>query len=306
MDRLKGMEVFMRVVEDGSFVSAAEALDVSRPMASKHVQRLEEDLGVRLLYRTTRKVSLTEAGRSFYARCEEIFAQIDEAIAEAGNLQVEPRGHIRLNAPHSFGRLHLVRALAAFQTQYEGITVDLTLNDRVVDIVDEGYDLAVRVGHLPDSSLVAQKLAPCRTILCASPDYLRNHPSPQQPSDLKNHNCLEYTWFSESKAWRFRRDGETVEMKTTGDFVCNYGAAIVEAAVMGRGIILQPTFMTAPYLQTGELVWLLPEWKTTEPGIYAVYPQKRLLPQKVRVLIDFLVNAFGPIPPWDERLPVVD
>ena len=172
MDLLKGMEVFARVVEAESFAKAAETLGLSRPMASKYVQQLEEELGIRLLNRTTRTMALTEAGRSFHLRCQEILLQVDEAISEATNLQVEPRGRLRINAPVSFGRVHLARAVAAFQTQYPEITVDLSLNDRFVDIVDEGFDLAIRIGRLEDSSLVSRRLAPCRMTVCASPRYL--------------------------------------------------------------------------------------------------------------------------------------
>lgn len=302
MDRLRGMEVFMRVVEDGSFVRAAEALNVSRPMASKRVQNLEEALGARLLNRTTRRVSLTEAGRSFYTRCREIFSQIDEAVAEAGNLQSEARGLIRLSAPYTFGERHLTPALADFQSRFPEISIDLSLNDRQVDIVDEGFDLVVRIGTLSDSSLVGRKLAPCRMLLCASPDYLERRGHPGHPDDLKDHNCIVYAYFSEAKAWRFRKNEEQLDVAVGGDFRSNYGAAGVEAAVAGRGIVLEPTFIAAEHIQSGALVPLLRDWQTTTLGIHAVYPQSRLLPQKVRVLIDDLIARLGPVPHWDRSI----
>ncbi len=305
MDRLKSMEVFVKVVETGSFIAASEATGTSRPMASKHVQSLEDELGVRLLNRTTRRISLTEAGRSFHLRCVRVFEEIDAAVSEAGNMQVEPKGLLRINAPLTFGRTHLTRALALFQESYPGIEVDLTLNDRVVDIVDEGFDLAIRIGVLSDSSLVAKKLAPCRLVLCASPDYLKRCGTPEHPENLSEHNCLLYTYFTRDGCWKFGENGQTIEVAVGGDFRTNFGEAVAEAAAAGRGVVLEPSFTVAPFLADGRLMTLLPDYATPELNIYAVYPPSRLLPQKVRVLIDHLVSTFGPDPYWDSPTALV-
>lgn len=302
MDRLKSMEVFLKVVETGSFIAASEALNISRPMASKHVQRLEERLGVRLLNRTTRKISLTEAGRSFYLRCQNIFASIDEAVSEASNLQVEPRGRLRVNAPLSFGRDHVTKAAAAFQTIYKDITIDLTLNDRVVDIVDEGFDVAIRIGQLSDSSLIARRLANCRMLVCAAPSYLDLFGLPQHPENLTLHNCLVYAPSAFESSWTFKTKETDINVEVSGDFRANFGEAIVAAAIAGRGIILEPSFTVGPYIRSGELKPILTEFPVESLGIYAIYSQARLLPQKVRVFIDHLSKTFGPEPYWDQGL----
>lgn len=302
MDLLRSMEVFAKVVELGSFIAASEALGISRPMASKHVQRLEERFGVRLLNRTTRRVSTTEAGRDFHLRCRDIFEQVDEAVQQATNLGLKPRGNLRINAPVAFGHTHLTEALAAFQATYPDINIDLTLNDRFVDIVDEGYDVALRIGRLADSSLITRKLATCRMIACAAPDYLDHAPTLQHPDDLMNHNCLVYTYLAESGGWRFTRDEKAAVVVPTGDFRANSGSAVVSAAVAGRGVILEPSFLTGNALRTGTLVPILKDWHPTALALHAVYPQARLLPQKVRALIDFLADRFSPTPPWDEGL----
>lgn len=302
MDRLTSMEVFVKVVETGSFVAAAEALGISRPMASKHVIGLEDQLGVRLLNRTTRKIAMTEAGQHFFARCQEIFSQIDEAVQEAGQHQAEPQGKLRINAPVSFSRVHLTRAIAGFQRAHPRISIELILNDRLVDIVEDGFDLAIRIGRLRDSSLIARRLAPCRLVVCAAPTYLAEHGEPRTAEDLKDHNCLVYTQFSESDGWRLRRGEETTSVPVTGSFCSNAGAAVVEAAVAGLGIVLEPSFMVGAHVETGALVPLLTDYEPTELGIYAVYPQSRLLARKVRVFIDYLSDHFGPEPYWDAPL----
>jgi len=302
MDQLKSMEVFVRVVETGSFIAASEALNISRPMASKHVQRLEDRLGVRLLNRTTRTVSMTEAGRSFYLRCQSIFASIDEAISEASNLQIEPRGRLRVTAPLSFGRDHITRAVAAFQATYPDISMDLTLNDRVADIVDEGFALAIRIGTLSDSSLIARRLAPCRMLVCAAPSYLAAHGIPQHPRDLAQHNCLVYAPSAFESSWEFQEEGERIRVEIAGDFRANFGEAIVAAAAAGRGVVLEPSFTVGPYIRSGDLKPILTDFPVESLGVFAVYPQARLLPQKVRVFIDHLAATFGQEPYWDENL----
>ncbi len=296
MRQLHSMRVFAKVVETGSFIAASEAMGISRPMASKLVAQLEHSLGVKLLTRTTRTLSMTEAGRSFYTRCIDIFERLDEAVQEAGNLRIEPKGQLRISAPHSFGRKHLARTIARFQQAYPDIDIDLTLNDRVIDLVDEGFDLAIRIGHLADSNLIARKLSDCELKVCASPSYLEANGIPKTPSELQQHNCLVYCLLAEGNNWHFTKDDKNYIYKISGNFQANSGDAVVEAAVAGLGIIMEPDFITFQYLQSGALIPLLADYKITPRGIYAVYPQDRLLPQKTRVFIDFLVKDYSNTP----------
>ena len=299
MRQLHSMRVFTKVVETGSFIAASEAMGISRPMASKLVAQLEHNLGVKLLTRTTRTLSMTEAGRSFYTRCIDIFERIDEAVQEAGNLRIEPKGQLRISAPHSFGRKHLARSIALFQQAYPDIDIDLTLNDRVIDIVDEGFDLAIRIGHLANSNLIARKLSDCELKVCAAPSYIEAKGMPKTPSELQEHNCLAYCFLAEGKNWRLMKDDKTYTAKVSGNFQANSGDAVVEAAVAGLGIVMEPVFMAAPYLQSEELIPLLGDYEIAPRGIYAVYPQDRLLPQKTRVFIDFLVKDYCNKKTWD-------
>jgi len=299
MNQLHVMRVFAKVVETGSFIAASEALGISRPMASKHVARLEHSLGVKLLNRTTRTISVTEAGRAFYTRCLDIFARVDEAVQEAGNLRVEPKGQLRISAPHSFGRKHLARSIARFQQVFPDIEVDLTLNDRVIDLVDEGFDLAVRIGHLADSSLIARKLSDCTLNVCAAPSYLAAHGEPKIPQDLAAHNCLVYCYLAEGNGWGFSKNGKNQTVKVTGNFKANSGDAVIEVAAQGLGIVMEPDFMTNTYLKAGKLVALLSDYEITPRGIYAVYPQDRLLPRKTRAFVDFLVGQYKRTRNWE-------
>ena len=295
MDKFTAIRVFVNVVETGAFVRAAESVGLSRPMVSKYVGWLEQDLGIKLLNRTTRTLSPTEAGRGFYIRAKDILSRLDEAEQEASSQRIEPKGEVRITAPHAFGRQHLARALASFQLKYPDITVDLVLSDRLVDLVDEGFDLAVRIGRLVDSSLIARKLSLCALQLCAAPAYLEQYGCPTHPSDLIKHNCLHYSYFSEGARWTFHQDGQVMKIPVTGSFRANSGDAIVEMAVSGVGIAMEPYFLMESYLEAGVLVPLLKDFEVDPRGVYAVYPENRLLPQKVRVLIDHLVHAFAKV-----------
>lgn len=297
MDLLTRIQVFSSVVNKGSFVAAAESLGMSRPMASKHLARLEEDLGVRLLNRTTRRLNLTEEGQAFYSRCQGILEQIDEAVREAGEKQAAPRGRLKVNAPLSFGHLHLARAVAEYQMKYPDVSVDLHLNDRRIELMEDGYDLAVRVGRLSDSSLIARKLSESHMLLCAAPSYIEKHGAPTSPRDLMDHACLRYTYFDDGDNWNFTKNGESISVQVKGKLDCNNGDALVEAAIAGGGVVLQPCFLIGEYLNEGRLVHLLPDYETTDIPIHAVYPQNRLVPQKLRTFVDFLVEWFRP-KPW--------
>ena len=275
---------------------------MSRPMVSKHVQRLEDQLGVRLLNRTTRTVSATEAGRIFYQQCQIIFAAVDDAVSEVSDMQISPKGRLRINAPLSFGELHLTQAIAEFQAEYPLITVELNLEDRLVDIVEEGFDLAVRIGELSESSLVAVRLAPCRLMLCASPGYLDQHGRPERIDDIRQHNCLIYTHFSQQAHWRFTRGETERTISVSGDFRSSFGGAVYAAALAGRGLCLEPSFVVGDALRDGRLERVLLDWSPRLLGVHAVFPQARLLPRKVRLFIDHLKRAFGPDPAWDKDL----
>src|SRR5918994_711014 len=293
MDRLSAIEAFISVVERGGFTAAAESLRISRAMVSKHVKDLEEHLGARLLNRTTRRVSLTEVGRVYYERCIQVMADLAEADAAVGELQAEPVGTLRLNAPMSFGTMHLAAAVADYAALHPKVAVDMTLNDRLVDLVGEGYDVAVRVGRLADSSLIARRLALSRMVVCAAPSYLARYGTPASPQELANHNCLGYSYMSPRDEWRFDGPDGAVTVRVSGNLIANNGEALAVAARQGYGIIVQPTFIVGEDLRTGGLVRLLPDYSHAESPISAVYPHARHLSAKVRSFVDFLAGRFG-------------
>lgn len=299
MDKFQGMQLFARVVETGSFSAAAEVLGISRALASKLIHTHEESLGVRLLNRTTRRVSLTDAGRNYYQRVSEILAQLAEAEAEAAELQVDPRGKMRVSAPISFSVRHLAPAMCEFQRRYPRVELELELSDRLVDLVDESFDLAIRIGKLADSSLVARRIAPASLVMVASPGYLERAGVPREPADLIKHNFMIYTLATRRDQVVLERDGESVSTRVRGNLLVDNGDFIAAAAADGHGISVLPTFIVGQYLKRGELVTLLQPWTIPSIGIYAVYAQTRSMPAKTRVLIDFLVDRFGPEPYWE-------
>lgn len=300
MDRLAAMQAFAAVVEQGSFTAAADALRQSRAMVSKHVQDLEAHLGARLLNRTTRRISLTEAGQVYYQRTARLLGELEETEAAVGALQATPRGRLRINAPVTFGVLHLSTAVAEYMAAYPEVSIELTLNDRVIDLVEEGYDLALRIAQLADSNLIARRLAPCRTVLCAAPSYLESHGRPRQPLDLAEHNCLGYLYAQSREAWTFDGADGPVSVRVRGTLEANNGDALRAAALLGLGIVLTPTFIVGAELRDGALIPLLPEYRTPEVGIHAVYPHSRHLSAKVRSFVDFLLPRYGEHPPWDD------
>ncbi|EDZ99348.1 transcriptional regulator, LysR family [Burkholderia sp. H160] len=297
MDKSQEMTAFTAVVDAGSFVAAAETLRISKTAISRYVDALEQRIGVRLLHRTTRRLSLTEEGRLFYQRARDILAAIDDAEAEVGSRTQVPSGSIRVNVPLSFGMSHLASIWGQFMAAYPQIDLDITLNDRVVDLVDEGYDLAVRISSLPDSSLVSRKLATTEMLTCASPDYLARNGMPSHPRNLAEHRVLAYTGLTERDEWRFEGPEGEVVVRTRARVYSNNGDTCRAIALRGGGIILQPSFMVAGDLERGQLVRVLPEYRSRALGIYAVYPSRKQLPLKVRCLVDFLAEAFE-IAPW--------
>jgi DNA-binding transcriptional LysR family regulator len=299
MDRITGLSVFAKVVEGSSFAAAARHFGLSPAMVSKHIVALEERLGARLLNRTTRRVSPTEIGRVFYERATRILADIDDAEQEAGALQATPRGLLRVSGPLSFGTRQLGPAIADFLAACPAVEIDVTLSDRVADLVEEGFDLAIRIGRLADSSLIARRIAPCLVVACAAPAYLKKHGAPRVPADLAAHNCLGYSYAALRNEWRFTGPEGTQSVRVAGRLNANNGDILRLAALGGEGIILQPSFIVADDLAAGRLVPILPGYAPDELAIHAVYPHSRHLSVKVRSFVDFLVARFGQQPEWE-------
>jgi DNA-binding transcriptional LysR family regulator len=298
MDRLAAMTAFARVAETGSFSEAARRLRSSKSVVSRQIAALESELGVRLLHRSTRALTLTEAGRSYFDQLVRILADIDEANLSVSHLQAAPRGRLRVNAPMSFGIRHLAPAIPDFLARCPEVEIDLTLNDRFVDLVDEGFDMAVRIGQLIESSLVARRLAPLRRVVCASPAYLAARGTPTTPDDIAGHECLCYSNMSAGNEWKFvDRDGRPWPVEIKGRLRINNGDAIRVAALNGLGLACLPSFIVGEDLRAGTLVPVLTEAMHQDGAVFAVYPHARLLSPKVRVFIDFLAERFGPNPP---------
>ncbi|MFZ5508412.1 MAG: LysR family transcriptional regulator [Pseudomonadota bacterium] len=297
MDRFEEMRAFAAVVAAGSFVKGAETLGISKAAISRYVGELEARLGVRLMQRTTRRLSLTDEGQRFYERCTELLAGLEEAEAELTTRSREVGGRLRINAPLTFGILHLAPLWAAFHATYPKVSLDVTLSDRVVDLVDEGYDLAIRIARLPDSMLVSRRLASTRMVLCASPEYLRRHAPPLHPRDLAQHATVSYTYWSTRDEWHFTGPEGPVMVRTQPYLHTNNGDTCRAVALAHQAVILQPSFLVGDDLRAGRLVELMPQYRSLELGIYAVYPTRRHLPPRVRALIDFLAERFRE-PPW--------
>jgi len=296
------MSVFTAVVDAGSFVGAVEGLRMSKAAVSRHVDALERRLGVRLLQRTTRRLSLTEEGRIFYQRAREVLAALDDAESEVSSRTQEPSGLVRVNAPLTFGILYLAPLWAAFMEAHPQVELDITLNDRVVDLVDEGYDLAVRIGDIPSSALISRKLVSTRMLLCATPRYLERHGTPLHPHDLAQHRVLAYTNWSDRDEWHFEGPDSKVSVRTHARSQTNNGDTCRAIALGHGGIILQPSFMLHEDLRSGALVELMPEYRAAEIGVYAVYPTRKQLPLKVRRLVDYLVECFKDVS-WERERP---
>lgn len=301
MENWNDIAIFVRVVEAGSFTAAAEKLGLSQSAASKSVTRLEERLGARLLNRSTRRISLTETGSALHARGLAALKEMQEAELEVARLQTEPRGVLRVSAPMSFGVLHLAPLLPEFLRRYPALTVDIEMDDRLVDLVEEGYDLAIRIKALDDSALVAKRLAPSRNVICAAPDYLALHGEPQTPHDLRDHRCLIYTYGVNPLEWQFRDSANMkISVTITGPLHCNSGLVLREVALAGMGILLTPTFYVGDVIRSGRLRPILTGYtQFPKANVYAIYPERRHLSPKVRAFVDFLGERFGDNPDWD-------
>ncbi|MFP5391195.1 MAG: LysR family transcriptional regulator [Gammaproteobacteria bacterium] len=287
------MQVFARVVEKGSFSAAAEEFRISPTMAGKHVQFLEERLGTRLLNRTTRRQSLTEAGSVYYERCKIALAEVDAAEASAGALQQVPRGLLRVSAPVTFGANALVGAVGDYLERYPDVQIELALNDRVVNLVEDAFDLAFRIGELPDSSLVARQLAPYRMVACAAPAYLAARGTPVTPDDLAGHNCMGFMYSVAQKHWQFADRESFRQVRINGNFRVNSGQALRTAALHGMGIIVQAEVLVAADLAAGTLVRVLPGHELPSQRMHLVYPSGRNPTLKLKSFVEFMLARFG-------------
>ncbi|HTN49830.1 MAG TPA: LysR family transcriptional regulator [Burkholderiaceae bacterium] len=293
MDRWLAMDAFVRVVESGSFVAAAERLGLSTSSLSRLVAELEQHLGARLLNRTTRRLSLTESGQSYYERCVTLLADLAEAEAIAGQAAAEPRGTIRLTCSFSMAEQRVAPAIATFSETHALVKFELVVSDRMVDLVEEGFDLAIRVGPVGSDRLVARRLGSMQGLLCAAPSYLARHGTPAAPGDLVRFNTLTYAYASAPRQWTFTdRDGRPHEVRVSGTLHANSGDALRSAAIRGLGIIYEPDFLLQDALRQGELVRLLPDYEGSRGDIWAVYPSRRHLSLKVRLFVDHIAAAF--------------
>lgn len=303
MDLFMAMKVFVKVAEAGSFSAAARALDLSNPSVTRHVADLEGHLHARLFNRSTRRLSLTETGAAYLERARQLLQDLEDAALAAGAGASNPVGTLRVNAPVSFAVNYLARALPEYAQRYPQVKLDLTLSDRAVDLVEEGYDVAIRIMRLQENAtLVARQIGSARTLVCASPSYLSRHGTPTTPEQLAQHQCLVYTYLATRDEWQFSKDGRDYRAKIKGGLVANNGDLLREAAVAGMGIIQQPSFIVGDAVRQKKLVPLLPGYESGRLPIFALYPSRQHLSAKVRTFVDFLVARFGGHPDWDRDL----
>ena len=302
MDRLRAFEIFVAVVTRQGFARAAEALDTSPANVTRYIAELEAHLGSRLINRHSRKLSLTESGEALFERARAILQDVGEAEAASASTTVTPRGRLRVNAPQSFGVLHLAPRWSKFARRHPEVELDVSLIDRVVDVVDEGVDLAIRISRAGSVQHAARRLATSRNVICASPAYLRKHGRPKTPGDLARHDCIGYTYSATGHDWQLHDDdGNVHAVRVHGPMQTNNGDTAAAAAIAGLGIIWQPTFIIGPALRAGRLVPVLPGYRIPDIDILAVYPSRRHLSAKVRAMIDFLADEFSGTPPWDRE-----
>lgn len=302
MDRLIAMQAFTAVVDSGSFTRAAEAQNMSTTAISRHVAELEKHLGARLLQRSTRRVSLTDTGAAFYERCRQILADVEEAESLASEAESRPKGFLRISLPHSFGLLYVAPLIPRFCFQYPGLQLEVTFADRMVDLVEEGIDVAVRISANLQTNLVARRLALIRLVACASPEYLAAHGTPELPEQLRDHNCLTYSYSAMGDVWIFHRDGRESQVSVKGSLRANSGDMVRLAALAGMGVMYQPTFLVADDLRSGTLVRLFTDYQVRQSAAYAVYLGSARRSARVRAFVDFFSQAFGgDAPVWDRQ-----
>lgn len=291
------MQMFVRVVEKGGFSAAAEEARISPTMVGKHVRQLEDQLGVRLLNRTTRRQSLTEIGQLYFERCKQALLEIEAADASVKQMQLLPRGVLRVTAPATFGGQMLAAVVRTYLERYPDVELDLSLNDRVVDLVEEGFEVAIRIGALPDSSMIARPLQPYRAMVCAAPEYLARCGTPQTPQQLANHNCLSFAHGSRYNLWQFSQAGVRQEIEVHGNFRVNNGLALRTAALNGIGIIMQPEALLRDEVSAGRLQRLLVDYELEHRPMHIVVASNRKMTPKLKSFIEFVVAHFG----WNNR-----
>ncbi|MGN6825933.1 LysR family transcriptional regulator [Paucibacter sp. M5-1] len=303
-DRFEDLRTFVAVVQGRSFASAARQLGVVKSAVSRRVNELEERLGVHLLNRSTRNLSLTDTGRVFFEKSTALLAALEEVEGLASHGAVEPVGDLRILAPSSFGRLHLVPMVCRFLEQHPRLSVELSLNDEVVDLMTEGFDMAVRIGKLPDSNLSARSLGPIRRVACASPEYIARFGAPKQPSDLSHHSGILYSNVDEQKYWRFvdPRTGDEQSVTVTSRLRMNTGDSLCDAALAGAGIAVLPTFIIHEFVSSGKLVPVMLPFEKVPAELNVVFPCRKLLPAKVKAFADFLGTTFISPPYWDRDI----
>ncbi|MEH6647370.1 LysR family transcriptional regulator [Sulfitobacter sp.] len=301
MTEIGAIPVFVAVAETRGFASAARQLGVTKSAVSKRISAMEARLGTQLFHRSTRSISLTEAGEIYLAHAVQALGAARDAEDAVAALQDKPVGQLKISAPMSFGRLHIAPLVADFLADNPGIRLELTMDDRVVDLVEAGYDMAIRAGTMPDSALIARRLAPIYSVIVAAPSYLAQHGTPMQPEDLASHNCLHYAYSRGPLDWAFLGpDGET-RVRTSGSLSVNNSEALCTALVDGLGIGRLPTFIAGSFIAAGSLERLLPSYPMPEQALFAVFPERHHMPAKVRAFIDYLVNQIGSKTPYWDR-----
>jgi DNA-binding transcriptional LysR family regulator len=300
MEGFGAIPVFVAVVENGGFSAAARTLGISKSAVSKRINQLEAHLGVRLLHRTTRKLSLTEAGERYFEHAAQALTAAGQAEDAVTELQGEPQGNLKISSPMSFGRLHVAPLIPKLLQRYPKLQIDLVMDDRKVDLVAGGFDVAIRAGNLPASTLIARKLAPVRQVLCASPDYIDRYDRPGTPAELSGHNCVLYSYSSDAGEWTLIGESGPETVTVSGSYQVNNSEALLEALREGIGIGRLPTFVAGPDLKTGRLVKLFESYRLPDFTLYAVFPERQYLPAKVRAFLDFAIEYFGGDKPyWD-------
>ena len=300
MDLISGMRVFVSIADNGSLAKAGRELDLSPSVVSKHISALEDRLGARLLYRTTRSVSLTEVGIAYLDRARRIIGDVDEAEAAVSSATNAPRGHLRITAPGTFSYRHIAPHLPLFRERFPEVEIEMIISDEVVDLVDNNIDLGIRIAVMKDSSLIARKLAPNPRTLFASPEYIKKHGKPNHPDDILNHDIISFRSGSPYNEWHFLVDGKIKLIHAKGKLQFNHGDAILRSAINGGGLAMLSRFVVGRHLAAGTLVSILDEYVQEDVPIYAVYPSGKHLSPKVRAFLDFLIEIYGPIPYWDE------
>lgn len=301
MDRITAAQVFVSIAERGSMIAAADALDMSRAMVTRYLAQMEQWAGARLLHRSTRRLSLTDAGDTTLARCRQMLELAGQIEVVQDGADEAPRGLLRITCSQSLGQAALAQAVPAYLRRYPRTAVDLQINNQTVNLVEQRIDLALRITNALEPNLIARQLGHCDSVVCASPAYLAEHGRPQRAGDLAQHNCLTYSYFGKS-LWQFTHKDEALSVPVSGNLSANDDLILLTAAVEGAGIALQPRYSVAPLLAAGRLVSLLPEYTPQQMGIYGIYTSRQHMPPTLRTMLDFLLDWFADSPEWRARI----